>query len=596
MALDGVAISGIKHEIEKQLIGGRIYKIYQPETDEICLVVKNRVDDNNETFRLVISADASLPLIYLTSTTKENPISAPNFCMLLRKHIGNGRIVGVKQPGFDRIIEMTIEHLDEMGDICSKRLIVEIMGKHSNIIFADENGTIIDSIKHISHQISSVREVLPGRIYEYPPGKDKVNPLMVDVNFFMNHILEQPLSVAKAIYGSVTGMAFTTAMEIAYRAGIDGDRPVSSLAMNERESLYKSFQSLMRDIEDGRFSPCIAFDGYEPKEFSSVMLTMLKEGELIEEPGKGIKGVKSYESTSRVIEEYYSKKSVVTRIRQRSTDLRKIVSNAIERTSKKYDLQLVQLKDTEKRDKYKVYGELITAFGYGASEGARELTCENYYDGSQITIPLDPEISVMENSKRYFARYNKLKRTYEALTELTESSKAELDYLMSVQNSLELATSEQDLNEIKSELIESGYIRGRVDSKKNRRNEKSKPLHYISSDGFHMYVGKNNYQNDELTFKLADNGDMWFHAKQMPGSHVIVKTGGERELPDSTYEEAARLAAYYSSGKASPKVDIDYTQKKNLKKPPKAKPGFVIYHTNYSMTIEPDIHGIKEVN
>lgn len=594
MAFDGVVMSGIKHEIETKLIGGRIYKIYQPEVDEICLVIKNKGEEGNITERLIISADASLPLIYFTASTKENPATAPNFCMLLRKHIGNGRIIKVEQPDFERIIEITIEHLDEMGDLCTKLLIVEIMGKHSNIIFTDSERNIIDSIKHVSHQVSSIREVLPGRKYEYPPAKEKMNPLRVDVDYFMNHIMTKPLSVSKAIYTSMNGVAFPTAQEICFRAGIDGDVPTDSLSMDSREKLYRCFVKLTDSIAQGSYEPCIAYDGYEPIEFSSIWLSMYDTGNDIETVEKGISGVKKYPSTSCVIEEYYSKKSVVTRMRQRSSDLRKIVSNAIERTTKKYDLQLLQLKDTMKRDKYKVYGELITAYGYSVSKGDKELTCENYYTGKEITIPLDPEISVMDNSKRYFARYNKLKRTYEALTELTVESKAELDYLVSVQNSLNIANTESDLLEIKAELIESGYVKGRNDRNKGRKQGKSRPLHYISSDGYHMYVGKNNFQNEDITFKLATGNDMWFHAKQIPGSHVIVKTEGD-ELPDATYEEAARLAAYYSSDNNSKKVEIDYTARKNLKKPPKAKPGYVIYHTNYSMAIEPDIHGIKEV-
>lgn len=595
MAFDGVVMSGIKHEIETKLIGGRIYKIYQPEVDEICLVVKNKTEAGNVTERLVISADASLPLIYFTGNSKENPITAPNFCMLLRKHIGNGRIIKVEQPNFERIIEITIEHLDEMGDLCTKLLIVEIMGKHSNIIFVDSDRTIIDSIKHVSFQVSSVREVLPGRIYEYPPSKDKVNPLNVDVNYFMNHIMQKPFPIAKAMYTSMIGISFSIAEEIAFRAGLDGDKATDSLDMAAKEELYRQFVKFTDAISNGEYSPCIAYDGYEPKEFSSMWLSMFATDEKLITPENGKSGVKEYASTSEIIEEYYSKKSIVTRMRQRSTDLRKIVSNAIERTSKKYDLQLAQLKDTEKRDKYKVYGELITAYGYNVTQGEKELVCENYYTGEEISIPLDPEISVMDNGKKYFARYNKLKRTYEALTELTESSKDELDYLISVQNSLNFASSESDLAEIKAELVESGYVKGRNDKNKGKKQEKSKPLHYISSDGYHMYVGKNNFQNDELSFKFATGNDMWFHAKQMPGSHVIVKTEGDTELPDSTYEEAARLAAYYSSGNDSKKVEIDYTAKKNLKKPPKAKPGYVIYHTNYSMAIEPDIHGIQEV-
>lgn len=593
MAFDGVVISGIVSELRNKLIGGRIYKIYQPEVDEICLVIKNKVGDENRTERLIVSADAGLPMLFLSERTKENPASAPNFCMLLRKHIGNGRIVKIEQPHFERIVEITIEHLDELGDLCTKRLIVEIMGKHSNIIFVDASGMIVDAIKHISHQVSSIREVLPGRTYQYPPTQEKKNPLEIDVNYFMNHILIRPLSVAKAIYTSLTGLSPLLANEIAYRADVDGGSPTASLTQQERERLYREFSQIMDKIRGEEYEPCIAYEGYEPKEFSVINLTMY--GSVMDKDlDKERSGVKLFAGISEVIEEYYREKSVHSRMKQRSTDLRKIVSNAVERTTKKYDLQLNQKKDTEKREKYKLYGELITAYGYQTELGAKELVCENYYTGEEIKIPLDSEISPMENGKKYFAKYNKLKRTYEALITQIESSKEELEYLLSVQNSLELATSETDLSQIKAELVESGYIRGKAKREKGKGNAKSKPLHFISSDGFHMYVGKNNYQNEELTFRMADGGDMWFHAKQMPGSHVIVKLNGAKELPDRTYEEAARLAAYYSAGRTSPKVDVDYTARKNLKKPPKAKPGFVIYHTNYSMAIEPDIHGIKE--
>lgn len=598
MALDGIVISAIVSELKSKLTNGRIYKIYQPEVDEICLVVKNKINiagEKNITERVVISADAGLPLIYLTEHTKENPVTAPNFCMLLRKHIGNGRIVDITQPMGERIVEFTIEHLDEMGDLCAKKLIVEIMGKHSNIIFADAQGTIIDSIKHISHQVSSVREVLPGRTYVYPPGQDKTSPKDVDINLYMNHIVTKPMTVSKAIYTSVTGVSPVVANELCHRAGIDGGSSTSSLSLSEKERLFTCFTGLVECLNNNEYCPCIAYDGYEPKEFSAIALTMFGDICDCEMPANNVKGLKCFDSVSPVIEEYYSGKSVVSRMKQRSTDLRKIVSNAIERTAKKYDLQCAQLKDTEKREKYKLYGELITAYGYNVEPGAKELVCENYYTGEQLTIPLEPDISAMECGKKYFAKYNKLKRTYEALAELTESSKEELDYLLSVQNALNMSTALADLSDIKKELVENGYIRGKSDRSKQKKEEKSKPLHFVSSDGFDMYVGKNNFQNEELTFKVASGNDMWFHAKKTPGSHVIVKLDGEKELPDRTYEEAARLAAFYSTASNAPKVEVDYTARRNLKKPPKAKPGFVIYHTNYSMTIEPDIHGIKQV-
>ncbi len=595
MAFDGIFVSALVAELQDKLIGGRIYKIYQPEVDEICLVVKSRGEEVNTTHRLVISADAGIPLMYLTEKVKENPMVAPNFCMLLRKHIGNGRITGICQHGFDRIIEISLEHLDDMGDLCTKKLIVEIMGKHSNIIFVDSDNKIVDSVKHISHMVSSVREVLPGRDYVYPANGDKVNPLEVDVNFFMNHIMVKPEAVAKVLYTSMVGISPVAANEICYRARVDGSASTASISLPKKEELFREFERIRLDIEDRIYTNCIAYHGYEPKEFGAIALTSY--GDKREDmPKPDVAGLKELVSPSQVIEEYYSKKTVVNRIKQRSIDLRKIVANAIDRTAKKYDLQLRQLKDTEKREKYKVYGELLMTYGYSAKSGDKEIKCENYYTGEEITIPLDTDKSPMDNSKKYFAKYNKLKRTYEALSELTVESKAELDYLLSVQNSLEIADSLDDLTQIKAELVESGYIRGRRDNGKGKKQEKSKPLHYISSDGYHIYVGKNNYQNEELTFKVASGDDMWFHAKNMPGSHVIVKTEGDTELPDRTYEEAARLAAYYSAGKSSPKVEIDYTTRRNLKKPPKAKPGFVIYHTNYSMNIEPDIHGIKEFN
>jgi Domain of unknown function (DUF814)./Fibronectin-binding protein A N-terminus (FbpA). len=286
-------------------------------------------------------------------------------------------------------------------------------------------------------------------------------------------------------------------------------------------------------------------------------------------------------------------------MKQKSAELRKSVANAIERNAKKYDLQLKQLKDTEGRDKYKIYGELITAYGYNLEPGAKELVAPNYYNNNEeIRIPLDPTLTPMENAQHYFERYNKLKRTYEALTELIQETKDEIDHLKSIQNSLEIATDEADLAEIKHELMEYGYIKrkssDKTSSKHSGRNAKSRPLHYISSDGYHIYVGKNNYQNEELTFKLADKNDWWFHAKNHPGSHVIVKSGGD-ELPDRTFEEAASLAAYFSSAKDAKKAEVDYTQVKNIKKPKSSKPGFVIYYTYYSMMADTDISGIRSI-
>ncbi|MDD6072481.1 MAG: NFACT RNA binding domain-containing protein [Clostridiales bacterium] len=578
MAFDGIVIANIVKDMRDLLLGGRIYKIYQPEPDEINLVIKN----NGITYRFMLNASATLPLAYFLSENKANPQTAPNFCMLLRKHIGNGRIVGINQPAFERIIEIEIEHMDEMGDLCRKKLTTELMGKYSNIIFMDENNRIIDSIKRVGAQISSVREVLPGYDYVMPPN-DKVSPFDITRDMFISEILGKSMSIEKAIYSSITGFSKVTAGELCYEAGVDGNFSTDSLADVNKETLYQAFCTLTKRLKEGSFSPVIAYDDDEPVAFSAMPLQMYEDLRL-----------EHFSDISSLLQAFYAKKDTFSRIRQKSTELRKVLSSAIERTSKKYDIQRKQLKDTEKREKYKVYGELLQTYGYEAKPGDKSITVMNYYTNEELVIPLDETLTALENANKYFAKYNKLKRTYEASLKLVEESKAALDQLISLQNSMEIATTEGDLAEIKEEMVLAGIIKAKPAKKGSGKPEKSKPLHYISSDGFHMYVGKNNLQNDRLTFKTAGPKDLWFHAKKMPGSHVIVKLEGEEDVPDATYEEAARLAAFYSSGKTSPKVEIDYTRRGNLKKPPQSNPGYVIYHTNYSMVALPDIKGIKE--
>ena len=577
MAFDGITIANIVKELNDTILNGRIAKIAQPENDELLLTIKPAKGQ----VRLVISASASLPLIYLSRDNKPSPMTAPNFCMLLRKHIANGRIVGISQPSLERIIRFEIEHLDELGDLCRKSLIVEIMGKHSNIIFCNEKGMIIDSIKHVSAQMSSVREVLPGREYFIPDTMKKENPLGIPEENFTQELLSKPMPVGKAIYNSFTGISPVVAEEICYLAGIDSSVPASEMSGDLLAHLCRQFTYFMEQVTESKFSPAIYYDGNEPKEFSSLLLTHFSSYQ-----------VKSYDSISEVIRTYYSSRDLITRIRQKSSDLRRVVQTALERNRKKYDLQLKQLRDTENRDKYKVYGELIHTYGYNLEEGAKELEALNYYTNEMIKIPLDPQKTPQENAKKYFDRYNKQKRTFEALSELIKETKDEIDYLESVSKSLDIARSEDDLIQIKEELIESGFIRRKQSAKKVKIT--SKPFHYISSDGFHMYVGKNNLQNEELTFHFANGGDWWFHAKKAPGSHVIVKTNGE-ELPDRTFEEAARLAAHYSKNSGAEKVEVDYVEKKQVKKPNGSKPGFVVYYTNYSMMIDSDISGIQEV-
>lgn len=579
MAFDGITIANVVKEMNDSIIGCRIYKIAQPEADELILTIKGSCGQK----RLFISADASLPLIYFTENNKPSPLTAPGFCMLLRKHLQNGRIVAVTQPGLERIIHIDIEHLDEMGDLCRKKLIVEIMGKHSNIIFCQENGTIIDSIKHVSGLVSSVREVLPGKQYFVPQTQEKSDALTTTYEEWTS-LLGKPMAAYKAIYGSYTGISPIIAQEICYRAGVDGEASTAALSDAEKEKLYHTFTEMIQAVRNGDFAPHIAYTGNRPVEFAAFPLTIYSQG---------ADRIVPLESMSLLLEQYYAEKNTLTRIRQKSADLRKIVQTVLERNVKKYDLQLRQMKDTEKRDTYRIYGELLNTYGYGVEPQSKSMEALNYYTNEMITIPLDPDLTPQENAKKYFEKYNKLKRTYEALAELTEQVKSEIEHLESISAALDIALQEEDLVQIKDELAESGYIRRKGSSKKEKVT--SKPFHYISSDGFHMYVGKNNYQNDELTFKFATGNDWWFHAKNTPGSHVIVKCEGASELPDRTFEEAGRLAAYYSKGREQDKVEIDYIQKKHVKKPAGAKPGFVVYYTNYSLMIDSDISGIEQV-
>lgn len=577
MAFDGITIANIVHELNRNLLDGRINKIAQPETDELLLTIKTPGGQR----RLSISASASLPLIYLTEGNKPSPMTAPNFCMLLRKHINNGRITKIWQPKLERIIHFEIEHLDELGDLCKKELIVEIMGKHSNIIFCNEDGTIIDSIKHVSSQMSSVREVLPGRTYFIPDTMEKSDPLSVSFAEFQRVLTEKPMPLAKAVYTSFTGISPVVAEEICYLSGIDSSLTPRELSEDLLTHLYRQFTLYFEEVTAGHFSPAIYYHGAEPKEFSALPLTHFSQY---------IR--KEYDSISRLLEDYYAEKNTLTRIRQKSVDLRRVVQTALERNRKKYDLQAKQLRDTENREKFKVYGELIHTYGYNLEPGAKKLEALNYYTNEMITIPLDSTKTPQENALKYFEKYNKQKRTFEALTSLIEETRDDISYLESVSNALDIALSEDDLTQIKEELIESGYIRRKFTKKKVKIT--SKPFHYLSSDGYHIYVGKNNLQNEELTFHFASGNDWWFHAKGIPGSHVIVKTNGE-ELPDRTFEEAGKLAAYYSKNRGSEKIEIDYIEKKHVKKPKGGKPGFVVYYTNYSLMIDSDISQIKQL-
>mgnify|MGYP000865692028 FL=1 len=573
MAFDGIVISNLSYELNTNLVGGRISKISMPEENELIFTVKN----NAKTYRLLISASASLPLVYLTDVNKPAPKVAPAFLMLLRKYIGTAKITDIFQMGLERILCFKLEHLNELGDLSHKCMYIEIMGKHSNIIFTDENNKIIDSIKRISANMSSLREVLPGREYFLPDELKKKDLLNTELEEFTEILKSKEYALSKSIYMNFAGISPLIAEEIVLRASLSSQAPSTSLSELEYTHLFHTIKNLLDDIKAHNFSPNIVYRKEEALEFSSVELFSYNS----EEYNKY-----SYDSVSKMLYDFYSSREAFVLNRQKSSDLRRIVNTALERASKKYDLQEKQLQDADKKDIYRVYGDLLNTYGYSLKGGESSFTTENFYDDNkEITIPLDKNKSAKENAKKYYDKYAKLSRTTKALSEEILNTKNDIEHLLSIQTALDVSSDDESLSQIRQELVDFGYIKKHSSGKQKKST--SHPYHYISTDGYDIYVGKNNYQNEELTFKVATGNDWWFHAKGIPGSHVILKSNNEEDLPDRVYEEAAALAAFYSKAKDSEKVEVDYIQKKNIKKVAGAAPGFVIYHSNWSMVATP---------
>ncbi len=582
MAFDGVTISAVVKQLNDNVLNGRIDKIYQPEKDEIILNIRSF----KSVYKLMLTSNPQSPRIGFTFVSKNNPNTPPLFCMVLRKHIQNGKIISITQPNFERIININIESINELGDYSVKTLILEMMGRHSNIILTDDKYNIIESIKHVNADMSSVRQVLPGLKYIIPSSNGKYDTMKIEKEIFMKVFEEKKfLNLQSFIYKSFNGISPIIASEIVARAGFEPSVRGDELNEFEKNVLYEKFVEFINKIKDGQFNPNIIYEDGKVVEFSPIETLIFKNFEK-----------KYFDDISELLDFYYKKRDILYRMNQKSQDLKKLVLNNIERCVKKKHIQQKTLKEIKDRDKLRLFGELLTANIFMIKKGMTSFSTINFYDENmnEITIPLDANLTPSENAQRYFKLYSKQKRTFEALKSQIKQNDDELNYLEGVLESISNSTQEQDINEIRLELSEEGFLKKRNIGKNKHNIKKSKPIHYISSDGFNIFVGKNNRQNDELTLKTAKTNDMWLHTKNIPGSHVIIQSNGN-DIPETTINEAALLAAFYSKGKNSSLVPVDYTLKKFVKKPAGAKPGMVIYTTNKTCYITPDEQLVSKI-
>ncbi|MBZ4645811.1 MAG: fbpA [Clostridia bacterium] len=579
MPLDGIVVNALVHEFNDRILNSKIEKIYQPESDELIFIIRNK----GKSERLLLSASSNNPRIHFTTVNKSNPDVPPMFCMLLRKHLMGGRIIAVTQPDFERIIYLMIESYNELGDLTTKKLIIEIMGRHSNIILVDSNGKIIDSIKHIGINISSVRQVMPGLDYVLPPSQEKLNPLDCSEQEIFDIISRQSdgLKVDKCIVNNFTGISPLIGREICFRALHNSDYYIGELSEDQIKYVAGEMCKIFDQIKNGQFLPVLLYDKEAKRVVDFSAVNILQYENL---------AIETDSSISSILDTFYSKRDSQDRLKQKSSDLLKIINTNLDRCKKKLALQQQKLGEVSNREKFKTYGDLITANIYRIQQGMDKVEVENFYEEGcpVVTIPLDPELSPSRNAQKYFNEYAKAKNAAKMVTEQMELNIHEIDYLESVHDEVIRATNEQELNEIKDEIAEQGYISQKSKQKSQKNVAPSKPMHFISSDGIDIFVGKNNRQNDYLTLKFARDEDLWFHTKNIPGSHTIVKTGGKKDIPDTTLLQAAALAAYFSKGKYSSNVAVDYTTVKNVKKPSGAKPGMVIYENYKTVYVTPD--------
>ncbi len=572
MAFDSICVKKTVSELENTILGGRVDKIHQPEKDELLIVFRTF----GSTYRLVLSASANNSRVHFTDRTKENPKTPPMFCMLLRKHIASGKVTKISQPDYERIIEIDIESRNELGDLTTKHLITEIMGRNSNIILCDEDYRIIDAARRVDFTVSSVRQILPGITYKAPPAQEKLSIFSDEIKNAVLDFSQDGQRADKAIMSAVSGISPVTAREIV--CDICGTCSVvcGELSQLQKNRITDAVRTFSENIS---YAPCIIFDtSGKPLDFSATKINQY---------GSNFT-VKYYDTISEVVSRFYSERDLHERMRQKSADLLKLLHTNIERCSKKLVLQQKTLHDAENKEKYKIFGDLITANLYRIEQGQTNVEAENYYEDGcpTVTIELSPMLSPAKNAQRYYKLYTKLKNAEIEVKKQLEACRADLEYLESTLALTENAASEGELNDIRAELSETGYIKHRKKAQKNAKNS-TKPMHFVSPDGFDIYVGRNNIQNDYLTLKFANSADMWFHTKNIHGSHTVIKLGVDKDIPESTMRCAAELAAYFSKGRNSSRVPVDYTRIKNVRKPNGAKPGMVIYDHYNTVYVTP---------
>lgn len=579
MSYDGLVMKSVKEELQEHILGGRVDRIYQQDNNEITLNIRNK--GNN--YKLLISASGNNPRVYLTKYSKENPQTPPAFCMLLRKHLEGARIIDIMQFKMDRIMSINFQSKNELGDDLTKSLVMEIMGKHSNVILINQSTSkIIDSLKRINKNISSLREVLPGMTYSPLPISTKVNPLTVSKEDFMNLISsgEQRLTLKKYLVQSFTGISPLISAEIIFRSGLDDSRPIISIDSNEKNVLWDNFQAFFNEITRNNFNPTIILNEDKSiKAFSAVDLRQFSD-----------KDNETIDSISDLLDKVYLETDISDRIKQKSQHLRKVVKNNLDKFLLKQEKLTEELNEAIDREKYKVYADLISANIYSIEKGSKKVELTNFYspDSEIISVPLDFKLSPIQNAQKYYKKYSKLKNAAKIVKIQLEENSKNIEYLNSVMYNIDSSTSVEDIEDIKIELIEENYIKQtKLLKSKDKKKKVSNYETFLTSEGFTIHLGKNNKQNDKLTLKDAQKDDLWFHVKNAPGSHVVLKKE-DTSFTDNSIILAANLAAIYSALSSSQNIEVDYTERKNIKRHPSKKPGLVNY-TNYkTVNIKPD--------